>query len=229
MSNSLMGRVVRFRGGRHREVQDVLPWFLGGRLDPAEHERVAAHLSVCAECQAEVRFQERLGAEIADMPLDVEHGWQRMRRMIAEDARPRRAAWAPRLPRLPRAPQLAGGLALALRTSPAWGGWATATVLVVATLAWLKPLSPDGPYHALAARTAPAPGGDVLVVFRPETPERAFNAALKASGARIVGGPTEADAYVLSVPMAGRDSALATLRRRSEVVMAEPIEPSASP
>jgi len=75
----------------------------------------------------------------------------------------------------------------------------------------------------------PSPGGDVLVVFRPETPERAFNAALKASGARIVGGPTEADAYVLSVPMAGRDSALATLRRRSEVVMAEPIEPSASP
>jgi hypothetical protein len=44
-----------------------------------------------------------------------------------------------------------------------------------------------------------------------------------------VGGPTEADAYVLSVPMAQRAGALATLRRRADVVMAEPIEPSGSP
>jgi hypothetical protein len=221
MSSSLMGRVVRFQGGRHREVQDLLPWYLGGGLDPAEHERVAAHLKVCAECQAEVRFQEQLGAEISEMPLDVERGWARMRRRIAEDAAPRRTPW--------RAPKLAGGMALAWRTSPAWGGWATATVLVVATLAWLRPLSPDGAYHALSARKAGATGGDVLVVFRPETPERDFNAALKASGARIVGGPTEADAYVLSVPMAQRAGALATLRRRADVVMAEPIEPSGSP
>lgn len=225
MSTSLMGRVVRFRGGRHREVQDLLPWFLGGRLDPAEHDRVAAHLTVCAECQAEVRFQERLGAEIAELPLDIEHGWARMRRMIAEDAAPR----AVRLPRLPRLPQLAGGVALAWRTSPAWGGWVTASVLLVAAVAWLQPLSPQGRYHTLSARNAPAPGGDVLVVFRPDTPERAFNAALKASGARIVGGPTEADAYILSVPLAQRAGAVAALRSRAEVVMAAPIEPSASP
>jgi anti-sigma factor RsiW len=216
-----MGRVVRFHGGRHREVQDLLPWYLGGGLDPAEHERVAAHLKVCAECQAEVRFQERLGGEISEMPLDVERGWARMRRRIAEDGVPRRAPWLP--------PKLAGGMALAWRTSPAWGGWATATVLVVASLAWLKPLSPDGAYHALSARGARPRGGDVLVVFRPETPEREFNAALKASGARIVGGPTEADAYVLSVPIDQRNAALATLRRRADVVMAEPIEPSGSP
>jgi hypothetical protein len=139
MSSSLMGRVVRFRGGRHREVADLLPWYLGGGLDPAEHERVAAHLKVCAECQAEVRFQEQLGAEIAEMPLDVERGWARMRRRIAEEAAPKRPVWRQRPAwRLP--PRLAGGMALAWRASPAWGGWATATVMVVVALAWLRAL-----------------------------------------------------------------------------------------
>jgi len=228
MSTSLMGRVVRFRGGRHREVQDLLPWYLGGQLDPAEHERVAAHLTVCAECQAEVRFQQRLGEEISEMPLDVEHGWAQMRRRIAEDAAPRRLA--PRRPlRLPGNLGLAGGLALAWRTSPTWGGWATASAMLLAAVVTLRPFSPDGAYHTLSARNAQAPAGDLLVVFRPDTPERDFNAALKASGARIVGGPTEADAYILSVPLTGRAGAVAALRRRADVVMAEPIEPSASP
>ncbi len=69
-----MGRVIRFRGGRHREVQELLPWFLAGSLDAGDQERVSAHLSVCAECQEEVRFQKRLGPQIAELPLDVRQG-----------------------------------------------------------------------------------------------------------------------------------------------------------
>ena len=219
-SSSLMGRVIRFRGGRHREVRDLLPWYLGGQLEGGEQERVEAHLKVCAACQAEVRFQERLGAEIAEMPLDVERGWARMRQQIAEDAAPR-MVWRPA--------RVAGAAAVVLRGSPMWGGWALASVLLVAAVVWLRPLSPDGAYHALAAKPAAPPAADIVVVFQPDTPERALRAALRDSGAEIVGGPTEADAYILSAPPARRGAALAALRSHAEVVMAEPIDRGASP
>ena len=45
------------------------------------------------------------------------------------------------------------------------------------------------------------------------------------SGATLVGGPTEADAYILSTPAKGRDAALASLRARGDVVTAQPIDP----
>jgi hypothetical protein len=223
MTSSLMGRVVRFRGGRHREVQGLLPWYLGGRLDAAEHERVAEHLKVCAECQAEVRFQQRLGQEISQMPLDVERGWANMRQRIARDAAPRRATWRPRM-------RLAGaGVgALVWRTSPAWSGWAAASVLLVAAVVGLKPFGPDGAYHGLGAKPAASPG-DILVVFKPDAPERDLRAAVKDSGARIVGGPTEADAYILTTPLAERAHAIAALRARPAVAMAEPIDPGSGP
>ena len=217
MTSSHKGRVVRFRGGRHREVRELLPWRRSNQLDAAERERVEAHLKVCAECQAEVRFQERLGDEIAHLPLDVELSWAAMRRQMAAEAAPRRRAWS--------GARLAGAAGVVWRSSPAWGGWAASSVLLVAAaVLWLRPIGSDGAFHALSAKPAAAPAGDMVAVFRPDTPERAMSAALNASGARIVDGPTEADAYVLFVPRAQRERALAALRARPEVVMAEPVD-----
>jgi hypothetical protein len=53
--------------------------------------------------------------------------------------------------------------------------------------------------------------------------------ALKATGARLVDGPTPADAYVLRVPAAQRDTALANLRARGEIVLAQPIDSGGAP
>jgi superfamily II RNA helicase len=61
-------------------------------------------------------------------------------------------------------------------------------------------------------------------MFRPDTTERDLRAALVADQARLVDGPTAAGAYVLSVPGARRAAILTALRRRSGVVMAEPID-----
>jgi hypothetical protein len=77
-------------------------------------------------------------------------------------------------------------------------------------------------YHALGR----APGNaaaNAIVVFRPNTAEAEIAAALRTSGARLVDGPTPADAYVLQVPAATRARAIGTLRLRPSVVMAEPI------
>lgn len=219
-----MGRVIGFRGGKHREVQELLPWYLTGRLDPAEQDRVRAHLSVCAECQAEVRFQERLGPEIAQLPLNVEHSWSRMRRMLDADRAP---VSRPR----PQPPVWGAGsrgpIGVAWRTAPLWGAGALAGAVLVAVVAYSPPFGATAQYHALGARVAPT-GGDVMVIFRPDTPERSLRDALRASHARLVDGPTEADAYVLSVPASERATALAALRARAEVVTAQPIDPGPS-
>ena len=69
----------------------------------------------------------------------------------------------------------------------------------------------------------------MVTIFRPETSERDIRAALADAGARIVDGPTGADAYVLSVPAAQRASALAKLKARPNVVMAEPVDPGTGP
>jgi hypothetical protein len=224
-----MGRVIRFRGGQHREVQDLLPWRLAGGLDANEEARVDAHLGVCAECRADLEFQRRLKAEIVQAPLDVEHGWAQMRARLEAEDRPTPAARPKpfRTPRPRRPGWLSGGV---LAIGPAWGGaqalWggaALATAAAVAGLVWTPALLP-GAYHVLGAKTAPNPG-NVVVIFRPDTPEQSLRAALKTSHARLVDGPTAADGYVLAVPASERAAALATLRARPEVTLAQPIDP----
>lgn len=230
-----MGRIIRLHGDEHREVLTLLPWYVTGRLDAPEHApehaQVEAHLDVCAECQAEVRFQRRLAVEIADLPIsdppvDAEQGWLAMRRVL-ESEPPRRArggAWL----------RSAGhGAGRGWRAGGPWLGWAAAAVMLLAVGAtllpgWVSTWAPPARYHALGAAPVAAPG-NVVVIFRPDTTERTLRETLNASNARLVDGPTAADAYVLRVPPAERIAALAKLRGRADVVLAEPIDSGAAP
>lgn len=205
----MKGRVIRFRGGQHREVQDLLPWYVTGKLEPAEREAVEAHLNVCAECREELAFQRELDTEIARLPIEVEQSWVRMRQRITA----------------PEARSFGGGamaLASNWRTTAPW----LLTALVIVTAAWLLILGQPGRYHALGSAPPPAAAGNVAVIFRPDTPEAQLRAALRATHGRLVDGPTAADAYILAVPAAQREAALAGLRGRRDIVMAEPIDPA---
>jgi hypothetical protein len=182
-----------------------------GQLDAVEAARVEAHLDECAECEAEIRFEERLEAEVARLPLDVEQGWARMRQRLAEDRPGRRVANAI----TDRAPWLGWGVAAAMMLS----------IGVIMSPA-LRPAAAPDAYHTLGAAPAAA-AGNVVVIFRPDTTERQMREALRASNARLVDGPTQADAYVLQIPAARRELALATLRARHEIVLAQPIDGAA--
>jgi hypothetical protein len=50
--------------------------------------------------------------------------------------------------------------------------------------------------------------------------------ALQAAGARLIDGPTAADAYVLHIAPAERNRALAMLRARKDVMLAQPLDPA---
>ena len=204
----------------HRDAQELLAWYVTGKLEPDEHTRVGAHLAGCGACQRDLAFQRKLEAGIAAMPVDVEQGWSRLRELAeAEEAE---ALPVTRRPRFGR--EQAGYL-----------GWGIAASLAVALGATLMPTAatqlarndgPDGAYHALGAAPAAA-RGNMIVIFRPDVTEAEMRDALRAAGARLVDGPTAADAYVLSTPAARRTAALALLKARHEIVLAEPMDAAA--
>ena len=84
-------------------------------------------------------------------------------------------------------------------------------------------VQPEAAYRALGSGPVVA-SANAVVVFQPQTREEQLRRLLNANGAEVVGGPTDADAYVLHIEPAGRAGALAELRARPEVVMAEPID-----
>jgi anti-sigma factor RsiW len=210
MTSDRGGENYRHRD-EHRELRDLLPWYVTGQLDAAEAARVEAHLDECAECEAEIRFEERLEAEVARLPLDVEQGWARMRQRLANDRPGRRVAQAITA----RAPWLGWGVAAAMMLS-----------IGVMMSPGLRPAATPDAYHTLGAPPIAA-AGNVVVIFRPDTTERQMREVLRASNARLVDGPTQADAYVLQIPAARRELALTTLRARHEVVLAQPIDGAA--
>jgi hypothetical protein len=78
-------------------------------------------------------------------------------------------------------------------------------------------------YHVLGSAPVPA-SANLVVVFKPDIREEQLRRLLDASDASFVGGPTDADAYLLRVPAEARNDALIKLRGRPEIVMAEPID-----
>jgi anti-sigma factor RsiW len=198
----------------HRDAQELLAWYATGKLEPGEHAQVAAHLAGCSECQRDLAFQHKLAAGIAAMPVDVEQGWTRLRELAeAEDAAP-----------VKRAPGFG-------RQGVGFLGWGVAASLAIALGATLMPsastqLAQNGTYHALGAAPTAAPG-NMIVIFRPDVTEARMRGALRAAGARMVDGPTAADAYVLATPAGRRAAALALLKARHEIVLAEPMDAAA--
>ncbi|HEX7439688.1 MAG TPA: hypothetical protein VF319_06270, partial [Caldimonas sp.] len=112
-----------------------------------------------------------------------------------------------------------------------WLRWALGTqfaaILLLAGLL-VVPLKPTEPYHALGTvgRTG---SGNLVVRFRPDATERDIRSALQTADARLVGGPTATDAYLLSVPAEHLVEALAGLRANRSVVLAESLDGGARP
>ena len=209
-----MGSIIRLHGGPHDEIRALLPWYVTGRLEEKEHARVAAHLKTCRACLEEVEFERRLEVEVAAAPVDVEQGWRAMRRRMAEAPAERRF-W-----RLGEAWQ-----------GPSWVGWALASqaLLILTagalTLSVKSPAPPAAAYRALGAPPR-ANAGNLLVMFRPDTPEVSMRRVLQVADARLVDGPTAAGAYVLHAPASERNEVLARLRARNEVTLAQPLDPA---
>lgn len=213
------GRIIRMPGDAHREAQELLPWYVTGQLDPADLAEVEGHLRRCAECRADVAYQQQLAREIPQLPIDIEHSWSRMRRRLERERSPRGLAG------------LLGGF-VGWRLHPGRGGvgaapwpaYALTALLAMGMTALALPVLSPARYHALSAPPAAVVPGNIVVIFRPDTPEKTMRGVLRANHARLVDGPTAADGYVLQAPAAARMQVLVQLRARPEIILAEAID-----
>ena len=199
---------------RHLDAQHALPWLANGTLAGGELERVQAHVETCAQCRADLALLRTVRAAGPGPDLDFD---------------PDRAL-AQLLPQLDTAPEApAPGLLQRWRNRLAAndGTWLRTAVAAqfcaIAVLAALlaRPSAQPDSYRALGAAGA-NDMARVVVTFRPDTPEAELRRIVRASGARIVGGPTVTDAWLVGAD--GRlDPVLARLRAEPAVTLAEPL------
>jgi anti-sigma-K factor RskA len=228
----MTGQIIPLHGDEHRDAQLLLPWYVTGRLDAQDRAKIEAHLVGCADCQSDLAFERRLEAAVADLPVEAESGWEQLRGRLPNVRR--------RPPARETAAAFGAGWGRLFGDLSGWRlgggtlGWAVAAQFVMLLLlgSVLVMRLPGQParYQALGAAPAPAAAiGNLVIIFRPDTPERDLRAILTSNSLRLVDGPTAADAYVLRVAPARRAAVLATLRARREVVLAEPIDANGRP
>ncbi|HKY80403.1 MAG TPA: zf-HC2 domain-containing protein [Sphingobium sp.] len=215
-----MADIISLRDDPHQSTEMLLPWYATGQLDAVDAAAVDAHLGTCSQCRAALDREYRLKAAIAQLPLHADLGWEKLQRRLAPDPATEPRPWRAAQPRR-------------------WRVWPTAIAafsgaqmlaLAVAVLMFRPvppPVAPQADYRTLGT-PAVAGAGNLVVMFRPDTPEQELRFALDRAGARLVDGPTIAGAYVLHVDPDRRDAALADLRTRRSVTLAEPIDPGLS-
>jgi anti-sigma factor RsiW len=201
----------------HEQTEALLPWYATGQLDDADRSIIEAHLSACARCQRQLAGERRMIEQFRSFSPEVDSGWARMRQRIE-------------VPR--QAPRNSLGRTAAevwqMLKRPAVAALATGQVTLLAIAAAIaSSLSGAPAYVALGDKAQPTPAANMIILFRPEATEEDMRLALRNSGASLVGGPTDADAYLLHVTPEQRSSALAKLHHDNDVLIAEPIDGAA--
>lgn len=208
------GRIIKFEGPVHAEVDRLLPWWVNGTLDDDERTQVEQHVAECVSCQREVAWLKALQHtyDAKDVAAnDATPALRRLRRRVAHEhanaiASPITSWWH----RNRRA---------------AWVIAAQAVLLLVLGGAWLQQRAPS--YHTLSTPTAKS---ELLVVtFDPQTSEARLRELLRTNHARLVGGPSQTGAYLLSVPDENADAARQRLRHAPEVTLLENLDTGGSP
>lgn len=221
-----MVQILRF-GDSHHPVERLLPWYASGQLDDADRVTVKAHLADCADCREALALEHLLKSSVASLSPQVAADWAVLRDRLKPMPR-RRSNWH---------------IAPAVRVA-AWrttrnavrGPWrivrtlalpAVAAALAAVLVLTIVPPDKPAPYRTLGATPVIA-AGNIIVMFRPDLTEAGLRGVLHDSGARLVDGPTSANAYVLRVPDGRRSAALQSLRAQSAVTLAQPIDPAAA-
>jgi hypothetical protein len=254
----MSGRVFRLDIPVHQAVQELLPWYASAQLPAEEARRVHEHLQGCAQCRHELEWEHGMRAEAAaaagalPQGVDMEGALARLLPALGPQERSaaalaqtsafassaaesETASSAPALdPTMPvptplPVPRSASWFGAAAANQPAWLRWAVAAqwVLIIGLAALLVRPDEAPVYRTLGAGAAA--GGNMVVVFQPNTSERELRRILQAQNARVIDGPTVTDAWLLSVPAGSHAQVLQALRANAAVKLAEPLDGGGTP
>jgi len=204
-------RVIPFEGSMHAQADRWLPWYVNGTLQADERRQVERHLVECMACQQEaewLRIVQEQFVEQADKD-DVSPKVRHLYRRVAK----RHGAMPASSIRHRREKRLAWLAALQV-----------AIILALSTIVLHQQQN--------SYRTLSAPGNQdalLVVMFDPHTHEEQMRELVRASHARIVGGPTEEGAYVLRVPERASAATRQKLRSSPQVTLVEDLSSGGHP
>lgn len=217
----MTARVLRFRSTAHKVVEPLLPWYVNGTLEGEELEYVRLHLSECEECRQDVEWLRELYAACvaAESVSGDSNPLGNFRRLLEgrstkQDLRTRFGqSW---------------------RRSKPWTRWGIAASFVGVAVILAASVLPETGDSALfrtlgASSTTAHASGSLVVVFDPATTEADLRRVLRQAGARVVDGPTQANAYVLDVPAGHQEEATRALRTERAVILVERLGPEKGP
>jgi len=205
----------------HHDAEELLPWYATGQLEDDERAMVEAHVSSCAHCRRQLAFERRMVDEFSALTPEVDSGWLRLKERLQS---PQHALRQRRSPKVAW-PQPRGERSSVWQvfTRPAVAAIAFAQLgfLIVAASVLISLSRPS--YHALGSAPPPS-SANVLAMFRADTTESQIRALLRSNDASLVGGPTPADAYLLTVPARSRGAVLKRLQADRHVLVVQPID-----
>jgi len=213
----------------HREVSELIPWYVNARIGDADRQRVDAHLRDCAECRGELQLQRQVHAAITADPGIEYMPTASLKRLQARldglDATPDAAARA-------------SGADRPGQRSMRWGRSMAASIAVMALAIgilaaglWTRYQVHARPLDYFTVTTAAAhpPQEVIRAVFAPATTLVELQSILDEAQLRIVSGPSEAGVYSLAANSSLSVSAsLGLLRTHAAVRFAEASGPAAA-
>jgi hypothetical protein len=208
----------------HEETWDLLPWYVNGRLDEPERQRIDGHLRTCAACRNELAAQRQL-YELMTPDSTFEHlpsaGLKRLRQRLApQDTMIEPSPVAPtRRPSSARRPPWQGVMAASVAVM-------AIALSVLAAVLWSQSQrrAPPADYYTVTTATPHTAGEVIRAVFISTITLSELQAVLEDAQLKIVAGPTEAGVYTLAAATSQpTDWSLQRLRRQPAVRFAEEI------
>ncbi|MCU6434027.1 zf-HC2 domain-containing protein [Undibacterium sp. Jales W-56] len=207
----------------HELVQALLPWFVAQTLDAREFDQVQRHLSVCPQCRAESEALAVLkgSGQIMHSQPDVDQALARLLPRLNQPASP--------LPRIRQLLQAGWDWLCSQQRQWRPAVLALQSVVIAGLIAYIAIPQKDSPqFHALSSPNAPSIG-NIVVVFKPDAKISDIQNIMHRTDARIVDGPTVADAYLLSVDPKEQNHIIEQLRAESSMQLVESLDAKSAP
>lgn len=192
----------------HKEVLELLPWFVNGTLTEEEHDLVERHLHECLPCHLELREQRRLSGLVRKQPIvhvSAEQGFDELMGHLESGARRQRPVF------LAAVQALTGSSRLVLA--------GTAFIALLGMVAWLSFSSPQTTPATDYVTLSDEPDSRALlldIVFSEQVTEPQLQQIVGELGATIVDGPSEVGRYTVRMEASETsDSGSAIIRRLS--------------